>query len=224
MYQTVIFDLDGTLLDTIGDLAAAANWVCRENGWPEHTEREVMAMVGHGIPNLISRFSPEGFRSEAEVARTLPKFSAYYGAHNMERTCPYPGIPELLAKLKAAGVQLAVFSNKADDFSRVIVEHYFPGVFDVIRGKVEGLPVKPDPAGTRLVLEALNADPKTTIYVGDSNVDIRTGHNVGIPACGVSWGFRARETLVEAGADFVADTVGQLERVLLAGGGHGAEL
>lgn len=224
MYQTVIFDLDGTLLDTIGDLAAAANWVCRENGWPEHTEREVMAMVGHGIPNLISQFSPEGFRSEAEVARTLPKFSAYYGAHNMERTCPYPGIPELLAKLKAAGVQLAVFSNKADDFSRVIVEHYFPGVFDVIRGKVEGLPVKPDPAGTRLVLEALNADPKTTIYVGDSNVDIRTGHNVGIPACGVSWGFRARETLVEAGADFVADTVGQLERVLLAGGGHGAEL
>lgn len=224
MYQTVIFDLDGTLLDTIGDLAAAANWVCRENGWPEHTEREVMAMVGHGIPNLISQFSPEGFRSEVEVARTLPKFSAYYGAHNMERTCPYPGIPELLAKLKAAGVQLAVFSNKADDFSRVIVEHYFPGVFDVIRGKVEGLPVKPDPAGTRLVLEALNADPKTTIYVGDSNVDIRTGHNVGIPACGVSWGFRARETLVEAGADFVADTVGQLERVLLAGGGHGAEL
>lgn len=224
MYQTVIFDLDGTLLDTIGDLAAAANWVCRENGWPEHTEREVMDMVGHGIPNLISQFSPEGFRSEAEVARTLPKFSAYYGAHNMERTCPYPGIPELLAKLKAAGVQLAVFSNKADDFSRVIVEHYFPGVFDVIRGKVEGLPVKPDPAGTRLVLEALNADPKTTIYVGDSNVDIRTGHNVGIPACGVSWGFRARETLVEAGADFVADTVGQLERVLLAGGGHGAEL
>lgn len=224
MYQTVIFDLDGTLLDTIGDLAGAANWVCRENGWPEHTEREIMAMVGHGIPNLISQFSPEEFRSEAEVAKTLPKFSAYYGAHNMERTCPYPGIPELLAKLKAAGVQLAVFSNKADDFSRVIVEHYFPGVFDVIRGKVEGLPVKPDPAGTRLVLKALDADPKTTIYVGDSNVDVRTGHNVDIPACGVSWGFRARETLVEAGADFVADTVEQLEQVLLAGGSHGAEL
>jgi len=223
MYQTVIFDLDGTLLDTIGDLAGAANWVCRENGWPEHTEGEIMAMVGHGIPNLISQFSPEGFRSEAEVAKTLPKFSAYYGAHNMERTCPYDGIPALLARLKAAGVKLAVFSNKADAFSQVIVEHYFPGVFDLIRGKVEGLPVKPDPAGTRLLLEQLGADPETTLFVGDSSVDIRTGHNVGLRACGVSWGFRPRATLVEAGADFLADTVEQLEGVIF-GGGHGTDL
>lgn len=224
MYQTVIFDLDGTLLDTIGDLAGAANWVCRENGWPEHTEREIMAMVGHGIPNLISQFSPEGFRSAEEVAVTLPKFSAYYGAHNMERTRPYDGIPALLEKLKEAGVRLAVFSNKADDFSQVIVEHYFPGVFDVIRGKVEGLPVKPDPAGTRLLLEALGANPETTLFVGDSNVDIRTGHNVGMTACGVSWGFRARETLVAAGAEFIADTVDQLETVIFSGGGHDTEL
>ena len=224
MYQTVIFDLDGTLLDTIGDLAGAANWVCRKNGWPEHTEREIMAMVGHGIPNLISQFSPEGFRSTEAVAATLPEFSAYYGAHNMERTRPYEGIPALLAKLKAAGVQLAVFSNKADDFSRVIVEHYFPGVFDVIRGKVEGLPVKPDPAGTRLLLETLGADPKTTLFVGDSNVDIRTGHNVGVAACGVSWGFRPRQTLVEAGADYLADTVEELEMAIFAGGSHGTEL
>ena len=215
MYQTVIFDLDGTLLDTIGDLAGAANWVCRQNGWPEHTEAEIMAMVGHGIPNLISPFSPEGFRTEEAVANTLPMFSAYYGAHNMERTCPYNGIPELLAKLKEAGFRLAVFSNKADAFSQVIVEHYFPGVFDVIRGKVEGLPVKPDPAGTRLLLEALGAEPQTTLFVGDSNVDIRTGHNAGMKACGVSWGFRPRVTLEEAGAEYLADTVAQLEQIIL---------
>ena len=224
MYQTVIFDLDGTLLDTIGDLADAANWVCRERGWPEHTEKEIMAMVGHGIPNLISQFSPEGFRSPEEVAVTLPQFSAYYGAHNMDRTCPYEGIPELLAKLKTAGAHLAVFSNKADGFSRVIVEHYFPGVFDVVRGKAEGLPVKPDPAGTRLVLEALGADTASALFVGDSNVDIRTGHNVGMAACGVSWGFRPRQTLEEAGADFIADTVEQLETIIFAGGGHDTEL
>ena len=171
-------------------------------------------MVGHGIPNLVSRFSPEDFRSEEEVAKTLPQYSAYYGAHNMERTCPYAGIPELLAKLKASGVQLAVFSNKADAFSRVMVEHYFPGVFDVVRGKVEGLPVKPDPVPTRMLLEALGADPKTTLFVGDSNVDIRTGHNAGMKACGVSWGFRPRVTLEEAGADYLADTVEQLEQIL----------
>ena len=224
MYQTVIFDLDGTLLDTIGDLADAANWVCRERGWPEHTEKEIMAMVGHGIPNLISQFSPEEFRSPEEVAATLPQFSAYYGAHNMDRTCPYEGIPELLAKLKSAGAHLAVFSNKADGFSRVIVEHYFPGVFDVVRGKAEGLPVKPDPAGTRLVLEALGADTASALFVGDSNVDIRTGHNVGMAACGVSWGFRPRQTLEEAGADFIADTLEQLETIIFAGGGHDTEL
>lgn len=224
MYQTVIFDLDGTLLDTIGDLAGAANWVCRENGWPEHTEEEIMAMVGHGIPNLISQFSPEDFRSEEAVARTLPLFSAYYGAHNMERTRPYEGVPALLEKLKGKGIRLAVFSNKAHDFSQVIVEHYFPGVFQVIRGKMEGLPVKPDPAGTRLLLEQLEAKPESTLFVGDSSVDIRTGHNVGLRACGVSWGFRSRESLVKAGADFLADTVEELEAVILGGGGHGTDL
>ena len=123
----------------------------------------------------------------------------------------------LLAKLKAAGVKLGVFSNKADGFSREMVAHYFPGVFDVVRGKAEGCPVKPDPAGTMLVLQALEADPARTIFVGDSGVDIRTGHNADLPACGVSWGFRPRQTLVDAGADFMADTVEELERVLLGG-------
>ena len=215
MYRTVIFDLDGTLLNSIGDLAAAANYVCRQNRWPEHTEEEIMGMVGHGIPNLVRQFSPADARSTLMVLNTTSQFNQYYGCHNMELTRPYEGMAELLQQLKAAGAQLAVCSNKADNFSRAIVEHYYPGVFDLVRGNLNGMPVKPDPTVVREIMRDLDASYRSAMMVGDSSVDIQTGHNAGIKACGVTWGFRSRENLVEAAADAIADTPAELGKLLL---------
>lgn len=215
MYQTVIFDLDGTLLNTIEDLAAAGNYVCRENGWPEYSVGEFQQMVGHGIPNLVRQFSPEDCRSPLMVVNTVAQFSDYYGAHNMDKTAPYPGIPAMLKRLKSAGVHLAVYSNKADEFSQTIIRHYFPDTFDLVRGKLPGVPVKPDPTGVRQVLEALDATGADTLFVGDSDTDMDTAHNAGLAACGVTWGFRDRQVLVDAGAELLADTVEQLETYIL---------
>ena len=136
----------------------------------------------------------------------------------MDKTTPYDGIPELTARLKKAGVRMAVYSNKADSFSREIVEHYLPGRFALIRGKVDGVPVKPDPTGIHKIMQELGAEAETTLFVGDSSVDIQTGHNAGLAACGVSWGFRPRRSLEEAGADYLVDTAEELETVIMEKG------
>lgn len=212
MYTHLIFDLDGTLLNTIDDLADAGNHVCRAHGWPVHTVEQFKRMVGNGIPNLVRRFTPDGLR-EDELAQVLAEFSAYYGQHKEDKTAPYPGVAELLAVLKGAGVRLAVLSNKAHNLAGPVVEHYFPGVFEYVQGALPDAPLKPDPTLLHAMMEKLGAKPETTLFVGDSDVDVLTGKNGGLTVCGVLWGFRDREELKDAGADWIIDSPEQLGAV-----------
>ena len=202
MFSHIIFDLDGTLLNTIDDLADAGNYVCAAHGWPTHTVDQFKHMVGNGIPNLVSRFTPDGL-SEEELAQALAEFSAYYGEHKEDKTAPYPGVPELLDALKGAGLRLSVLSNKAHALAGPVVEHYLPGVFEYVQGALPGAPLKPDPTLLRVLMEQVGAKPETTLFVGDSGVDALTGKNGGLTVCGVLWGFRDRQELEEGGADAI---------------------
>lgn len=216
MFKTVLFDLDGTLLNTLDDLADAGNRVCAARGWPTYPTGRYKYFVGNGIPKLVERMTPAACRDDATLAAVLAEFQADYGAHLRDKTAPYPGMPALLARLKAAGVQLAVLSNKADPLARQVVADYFDmALFDAVHGARPGIPVKPAPDGTRALLAELRADPAATLYVGDSDVDVYTAHNAALPCCGVLWGFRTREELTAAGAEHLAAAPEDLEQIIL---------
>ncbi|MBD5118360.1 MAG: threonylcarbamoyl-AMP synthase [Clostridiales bacterium] len=213
MYTHIIFDLDGTLLNTIDDLTAAGNHVCAAHGWPAYTPDQFKRMVGNGIPTLVRRFAPDGL-SDEEVAGALAEFSAYYNDHKADKTAPYPGVPATLAALKRAGVHMAVLSNKAHTFAGPVVEGYFPGIFEYVQGALPDAPLKPDPTLLRALMEQIGAKPETTLFVGDSDVDVLTGKNGGLTVCGVLWGFRDRPDLEDAGADRIIDSPEQLAAVV----------
>lgn len=216
MYRTVLFDLDGTLLNTLRDLANAANWVCAQNGWPQHSLEEYKHFVGNGIPKLCERFSPPDARGPQRLARTLAAFEARYGAHKQDFTALYPGISELLAGLAAAGVSCGVLTNKEHRLAQAVVTHYFPDVFRFVQGAVPGIPTKPDPAGANALMAHMGAAPHTTLFVGDSDVDIFTAHNAGLRGCGVLWGFRGKKELEAAGADYLAAAPQELRHIILS--------
>lgn len=215
MFQYVIFDLDGTLLNTIEDLADAGNWVCRNHGWPVHTVEEYKRFVGNGMERLAERFAPEDWRGPEKVRAILEEFMPYYNAHKADKTAPYAGVPEMLKRLKEKGIPMAVLSNKADQLAGPVVEGYYPGLFDRVQGALPGVPTKPDPTLLHRLMDQLGATVANTLFVGDSNVDIRTAKNGGLTSCGVLWGFRTRQELESEGADFLAETPTELERIIL---------
>lgn len=215
MFQAVIFDLDGTLLDTLGDLAAAANAALAALGLPGHPVEAYRYMVGNGIPKLIERFLPPGRRAEADRSAAAALFFPYYDAHKEDTTAPYPGIPEALAALRAAHVRLGVVSNKEDALTQSIIAHYFPGLFDAVAGHVPGTPTKPEPHLVNAMRASFGLAANEVLYAGDSDVDILTAHNAGLAGCGVSWGFRGEAELRAAGADYIVRTPGALVPLVL---------
>ena len=214
----MIFDLDGTLLNTIGDLAAAANHTLAKMGFAPHTEEEYKYMVGNGIPKLIERFLPPGHRDKATQAQAARLFFPYYDAHKEDATAPYPGIPALLAALHGAGVKLGIVSNKEDALTKSVVSHYFPGLFDAVAGHTLGTPTKPDPHLVNGMRAAFGLSAQQVLYVGDSGVDMQTGRNAGMVPCGVLWGFRDEAELRENGAALLASTAQELRDAALREG------
>ena len=209
----IIFDLDGTLLNTIDDLSYACNYALERTGYPTYPIEAYPAKVGNGINNLIRRALPETERTEENVLRVREYFVPYYNEHNCDYTRPYEGIPVVLTALKAQGHQLAVASNKYQAATEKIVAHFFPGVFDVILGEREGIERKPNPQIVYDIIDRLRLtedrpatpDRVQTIYIGDSLVDYETAKNAKVPFAACSWGLVARERLVEAGIAHIID-------------------
>lgn len=217
MTKLAIFDLDGTLLNTVEDLGNATNYALEQCGFPTHPIEAYYQMVGRGIYNLFRAAVPAGQSTEEVVQRMASIFIPYYDAHKCDFTRPYDGIPAMLKTITAAGVRLAVASNKYQDGAEKLVHHFF-GEYDFVRilGQREGQPIKPDPAIVDQVLAEVPSVTKSeTVYVGDSNVDMQTGLNAGVRTVGVSWGFRTREELAAYSPSAIVDTPEELSRVIL---------
>ncbi len=205
-FDAVIFDLDGTLVDTLEDIGDAMNRVLAAEGAPRHTYEEYRYLVGRGLWNLAEQALPAERRDEAMVAQCFAAMIADYSAHSLIRTRPYEGVPELLRALREVGLPLAVFSNKSHDLTLRIVEALLdPAHFVEVRGAVPGVPLKPDPAVALEIAADLGVAPALVAYVGDSNVDMQTAVAAGMPAVGVSWGFRPAEELRGHGATVIID-------------------
>ena len=215
MKHLVIFDLDGTLLNTIADLAQSTNYALKELGYPTHEEDAYRFMVGNGINKLFERALPEGEKTEANVLRVRQKFVPYYDLHNADKSLPYPGIPELLADLQTQGIQLAVASNKYQAAAEKLIAHYFPSIhFIAVFGQREGIPTKPDPAVVHEILKIAAMASTDTLYVGDSGVDMQTAINAGVTSCGVTWGFRPRSELEAFHPDYIVERAEEIARIV----------
>ena len=212
--KAVLFDLDGTLTNTLEDIANAMNRALRLHGLPEFSVNEYRYLVGDGVRKLAER----ACRGRSELEDSVRQvYQAYYQAHARERTAPYDGVPELLAELSRRGIKLAVFSNKPHADTCAVVAHYFPEIaFEAVRGQMEGTPVKPDPAGALAIAEEMGLKPEQFAYLGDTATDMRCAVNAGMLPVGALWGFRTAEELLQSGAQALIEhpslLIGLLER------------
>lgn len=211
MKKLVIFDLDGTLLNTIADLAASTNHALAANGYPTHPTEEYRFFVGNGINKLFERALPEGEKTEANVLKIRQHFIPYYDVHCADLTKPYPGIPELLKTLQQREIQLAVASNKYQRATGKLIPYFFPDIhFTAILGQREGIPRKPDPQIVHEIMRMANVSTDEVLYVGDSNVDMQTANNARVDSVGVTWGFRPRAELEQGNPFAIIDKAEEL--------------
>ena len=212
MKKLVIFDLDGTLLNTIADLANSTNYALKVLGYPIHEPDKYNFMVGNGINKLFERALPDGEKTEENVLRVRQEFVPYYDQHNADKSRPYPGVTELLETLQTAGMQLAVASNKYQAATEKLIAHYFPKIkFTAVFGQRESIPVKPDPIIVKEILQIAKVQEEETLYVGDSGVDMQTAINAGVTSCGVTWGFRPRTELESFHPDHIVDNAEEIK-------------
>lgn len=214
-YTAVIFDLDGTLLDTLEDLRESVNYGMRQCGFPEHSLEEIRKFVGNGIVRLLELSVPDG-KGNPQFNRAFEAFKEHYGIHCNDTTKPYDGVIELMKELKKQGIKIAIVSNKADFAVKKLVEIYFGEIVAVAVGQKEGMKKKPAPDMVLRALKELGVDREGAVYVGDSEVDLATARNTELPCISVSWGFRGREFLEKQGAERIVDNTRQLERLLIS--------
>ncbi len=203
MLKAVLFDLDGTLVNSLADLAFSVNRALSIEGYPTHEVEAFKYFVGDGMPKMVERTLPEDKRDEETIGRVLKNLKEYYSDHFADFSTTYEGVPELVGELKKRGFIIAVVTNKVQDMAEIVVKKFYGDIFDLVFGMREGVPGKPDPTLTLLAMEELGVKPEECVFIGDSGMDVATGVNSGALPVGELWGFRGREELELNGAKYI---------------------
>ncbi len=216
-YKAVILDMDGTILDTITDIAVSVNYALEKNGFPLHNISEYKTFIGNGARNLVLAALPQDKRDDGTLEKVLKDYSEYYATHSSVFTEPYPKIKETLLELRGAGVKLAVFSNKPHKATQKLAELYFDGIFDAVYGARDGYPIKPDPSVIFEIAEEFGVSADECAYIGDMCVDMKTGKSSGAYTIGAEWGFGDKEGLLENGADVTLGSISEIRDIVIKG-------
>lgn len=221
-YLGILFDLDGTLLDTIDDIETAMNRVLSDHGFPLHSAGEYREMVGWGLTELVRRALPKEYSVDNKIRQCSEDMKRYYAEKPVERTKPFPGIVPMLDALSEMDVKIGILSNKADSIVEQVVDKVFPDRrFHSVRGLRDDVPRKPDPAGAFHGAREMEADPRHILYIGDSDVDMETAINAGMFPAGVSWGYRSPEMLLRHGAEIIFDTPEEITEFIKGANNYG---